>query len=101
MNNNTKPINEQISKLINPSTCIFKLHSNTLNVIKISEVSILKYYDGDFGEWNVKYEGNANLSIAKYEKNNLTQLYKIEGYAKVKDNTVIDIDKTISSNKAY
>ena len=49
----------------------------------------------------VKYEGNANLSIAKYEKNNLTQLYKIEGYAKVKDNTVIDIDKTISSNKAY
>ena len=37
MNNNTKPINEQISKLINPSTCIFKLHSNTLNVIKISD----------------------------------------------------------------
>ena len=101
MNTEKIPVNQQISKLIRNSQCTFKLRNDTLNVTKIEELSIQNPENGDFGEWNAKYIGNTKLENKDNLGNCKSVQYRIEGYAKIEGDTVIDIDKTISSNKAY
>ena len=96
MSNEKMPIEQQISKLIKSSKCTFKTHSDRLNVIGVNKVSILNYKGGEFGEWNTKYSGNAELTVVDCEVNNRSALYNIEGYAMIKADAAVDIDKTIS-----
>lgn len=97
MNKENLPIERQISELIKSAKCTFKLCSTMLNVVGINNVSILNYNKGDFGKWNTKYSGCVQLTVA-YEISNSTKQsnYGIEGYVKIEDNTVIDIDKMVS-----
>lgn len=100
MNTEKIPVNQQISELIRSSKCIFKVHSKTLNVIKIDTNSIYSnYMTGDFGKWNAQYSGNANLVISDDKGDYSSYLYDIKGYAKIEGDTVIDIDKTISASR--
>ncbi len=75
-------IYQQISEFIKSSKCTFKAHSNTLNVIEVSDISILNFISGDFGEWNANYNGIANLTTDDGEMNEFSKLYEIKGYAK-------------------
>lgn len=52
----------QISKLIKITQCTFKEHGDSLNVVKIENVSIFsKLSKGYFGKWNTKYMGCGSI----------------------------------------
>lgn len=91
------PIERQMSKLIKSSNCTFKEHGNTLNVIEVNKITILSCNGGDFGEWNTKFSGYAELTTVTDDGiNKCSATYNIEGYAKIQDDVAINIDKTIS-----
>lgn len=100
MDKEKKTIERQIGELITPSKCTFKLHSTTLDVIGVDWISILNCNSGDFGTWNVQYDGRAKLAIKdNLEGNCQAEQYDINGYAQIEGDTVVDIDKTISVYK--
>ena len=89
----------QIAKFVRTTKCSFKLGSNSLNVNKIDQLSILSYTSGDFEKWNTKYNGNIKLEISDEKGGYLTNSYNIIGYANIKNNTVITIDSIIDVYK--
>ena len=89
----------QIAKFVRTTKCSFKLGSNSLNVNKIDQLSILPYTSGDFEKWNTKYNGNIKLEISDEKGGYLTNSYNIIGYANIKNNTVITIDSIIDVYK--
>lgn len=96
MNKENIPIERQISKVIKATKCTFKLHGDILNVVEVNGISIFPIQNkGDFGVWNTRYRGYAQITVTN-GINNCTKSHNIEGYAKIEDNTVMDIDKTIS-----
>ncbi len=94
-NKENMSIERQISKLLKSSKCTYKSRGDILNVVDIN-ICILNYNKGDFGEWNTKYSGCAQLTVGS-EISNFTKQskYDIEGYAQIEGDTVVDIDKMI------
>lgn len=98
MNKENIPVERQIRNLIKSTNCTFKLRGKKLDVVNINSISILNHSNGDFGEWNTKYNGYAQLEVNNGIPNcTLQSNYNIEGYAKTEGDTVVDIDKIISA----
>jgi hypothetical protein len=85
-------VKNQIKKMIETNSVQFKDGSTTVDVVKVSNVSItspLKEINQDNPDLdNYEFEGIAELSITG---NPVTQTWRIKGTAKVKDAQPIDI----------
>lgn len=100
-NEEKQSIELQIEKLITPTEISFRLGSKIQNVNKIEYLYVLENKSGDFRNWNTEYHGYAKLSIIDENGGCLIEIYDIQGYANVENNTVTDIDKIISIYKPY
>ena len=80
--------------------CVFREHTNVLNVVRVSEVTLFEHPNpngnryGVNGEYNVKFLGLARLEV-QIENGTLESLYDLSGYANIEDGkfSIIDVSK--------
>lgn len=91
-------VEQQISRLIKNSKCTFQEGSKVLNIKEVKNLSILNYKEGDFGDWNTEYNGIATLLVVdeKNSGNYYENIYNVQGYANVENDTVVGISTIIS-----
>lgn len=72
--------------------------SKVLNIKEVKNLSILNYKEGDFGDWNTEYNGIATLLVVdeKNSGNYYENIYNVQGYANVENDTVVGISTIIS-----